>query len=228
MVLPLYDNLRTGRRPWVTWSLIGLNLLVFVLQSLSGQYGDNLFGALAVVPRAVLSPAYWLQTAGWPLITLIGATFLHGSWSHVLGNMLFLWVFGDNVEELLGRFRFVVLYLSCGVLANIAHIFANPQSMVPTIGASGAVAGVLGAYIFSFPLARVLTLIPIGLFVPAIRLPAWVFLGIWFLMQLYSGLQPLWVHDGAQSVAFWAHIAGFLCGIALVRLLRPARLLAPQ
>lgn len=223
MVLPVYDNLRVRRRPWVNYILILLNLAVFLVEATSGTGAYWLLALFAVVPQAVLSPVFWLQSAGWPLISLIASTFLHGSWVHVLGNMLYLWIFGDNVEDLLGHGRYLLFYLLCGVLANVAHVLANPQSAVPTIGASGAVAGVLGAYILSFPRAKVLTLIPLGIFVPAVRAPAWIYLSLWFLLQLYSGLAPIWVQDHAQQVAFWAHISGFLSGFALVRLMRPER-----
>lgn len=223
MVFPLRDSVRTRRRPWLTYALILVNLLVFFVEVLAGTAAYELIEFFAVVPTRVLSPQVWLQTAGWPLVTMLTSTFLHGSWAHVLGNMLYLWVFGDNIEDLLGRGRFLLFYFLCGAIASLAHIFANPTSDVPTIGASGAVAGVLGGYILSFPRARVLTLVPIGFFVPAIRVPAWAYLSLWFLVQLVSGLAPIWVRDVTQTVAFWAHISGFLSGIALVRLLRPLR-----
>jgi membrane associated rhomboid family serine protease len=220
MVFPLRDSVRTRRRPWVTYSLIFVNLAVFLLELAAGSSASLLVSTFAVVPTRVLNPGFWLATAGWPLVTLVTSTFVHGSWGHVVGNMLYLWVFGDNIEDLLGKGRFLLFYLLCGALANVAHILANPTSGVPTIGASGAVAGVLGGYILSYPRARVLTLIPIGFFVPAIKVPAWAYLGLWFLVQLASGLAPIWVSDVTRTVAFWAHISGFLSGIALVPLLR--------
>jgi membrane associated rhomboid family serine protease len=222
MVFPLLDSVQTRRQPWMTYILIGINVFVFLAEVMAGPALQSLLTALAVVPANVGNLQYWIATGGWPLVTLITAAFLHGSWAHLIGNMLYLWVFGDNVEDLLGHGRFLLFYLLCGVLANIAHILANPGSPIPTIGASGAVAGVLGGYILSFPRARVLTLIPIGLFVPAIRVPAWAYLSFWFLTQLASGLAPIWLHQVTATVAFWAHISGFLSGIALVRLLRPA------
>jgi len=221
MVLPLRDSVRARRRPWVTYALIAVNLIFFLTEAIGGPAAVRLVSLFSVVPALVLTPRFWLQSFGWPLVTLVTATFLHGSWTHVIGNMLYLWVFGDNVEDRLGPGRYLLFYVLCGTLANVAHILANPESAVPTIGASGAVAGVLGAYILTYPRARVLTLIPLWVIVPAVRIPAWVYLGFWFLMQLYSGLAPIWVHDLTQTVAFWAHISGFLVGIALVRLLAP-------
>lgn len=224
MVIPLRDNIRTRRRPWVTYLLILVNLAIFFREVEAGPAGYHLLEQFAFVPAEFLDPAVWAQTAGWPLVTLVTATFLHGSWMHVLGNMLYLWIFGDNIEDLLGRGRYLLFYVLCGAVGNLAHALANPTSLLPTLGASGAVAGVLGAYILTYPRARILTLVPIGIFVPAVRLPAWVYLGLWFLIQLASGLAPIWVHGLSQTVAFWAHISGFLCGMLLVRTLRsPAR-----
>jgi membrane associated rhomboid family serine protease len=222
LVFPLQDSPRTRRRPWITYALIGTNLLVFLLEVWAGPTSFIFFQLFAAVPVRVLSPSVWAETFGWPLVTLFTSTFLHGSWAHVLGNMLYLWVFGDNIEDKLGHARFLLFYVLCGIFAGIAHVFANPTSLVPTIGASGAIAGVLGAYIVSYPKARVLTLIPIGLFVPAIRVPAWLYLTFWFGLQLISGLAPIWAREVTQSVAFWAHISGFLGGVALVSILNPA------
>jgi len=222
MVLPLRDSVDTRKTPWVTYALIATNLFIFAMEVAGGRTVWHMLVSLSVIPAQFLRPSLWVSMGGWPLLTLVTSTFLHGSWAHVLGNMLYLWVFGDNIEDKLGRGRFVLFYILCGALANVAHILANPTSTVPTIGASGAVAGVLGAYILSYPRARVLTLIPIGLFVPAIRVSAWVYLGLWFVLQLISGLAPIWARELTQSVAFWAHISGFLTGIALARLLDPA------
>lgn len=219
MVLPLRDSVRTHKTPWVTYALIATNLAVFAAEVAGGPAVYRLLSMLAVIPVRILNPHVWILTFGWPLVTLLTSTFLHGSWTHVIGNMLYLWVFGDNIEDRLGRVRFFLFYVLCGVLANVAHVLANPTSRVPTIGASGAVAGVLGAYILSYPRARVLTLVPVGLIVPAFRVPAWAYLGLWFVLQLVSGLAPIWAQELTQTVAFWAHISGFLTGIALVRLL---------
>lgn len=220
MVFPLRDSVRTRTYPWVNYTLIGLNVAVFLVEVSAGDLAWDLLNLFAVVPTRVLDVRVWFATAGWPLVTLVTSTFFHGSWAHLIGNMLYLWVFGDNIEDLLGHGRYVVFYLLCGVLANIAHIFANPTSPSLTIGASGAVAGVLGAYLLSFPRARILTLFPLGFFVPAVPIAASVYLAFWFIVQLASGLAPIWVRDMTQTVAFWAHISGFLSGFALIRLMR--------
>ena len=147
--------------------------------------------------------------------------FLHGGWAHLLGNMLYLWIFGDNVEDRLGHFRYLVFYLLCGWTASYAHIWSQPASSVPSIGASGAIAGVLGAYITLYPRARVVTLLPLGLFSQLVRLPAAVFLGLWFVQQFLLGAFDLAGPEGkGGGVAWWAHIGGFAAGFVLVRLFR--------
>lgn len=222
MVIPLRDSVRGRTVPWTTFGLLSANVLVFLLQATGDDRFIRLVMAFAVIPAHVFDPAYLVRAGFWPVITLFTSSFLHGSWLHLIGNMLYLWVFGDNVEDRLGHWRFLLFYLLCGALAALAHVLANPSSVVPTIGASGAVAGVLGAYVFSYPRARVLALVPIGWLVPALRLPVWLYLGLWFLLQLYSGLMPLWAHEIADLVAWWAHISGFLVGIALIKLMAPA------
>jgi hypothetical protein len=144
--------------------------------------------------------------------------FLHGGWFHFLGNMLYLWVFGDNVEDRLGHFRFLIFYLVCGLSAAALHIFTNPYSKMPTVGASGAIAGVLGAYLVLFPRARVLTLVPILFFFQLMELPAVIFLGIWFIFQFFSGALSLTAGGGSDvgGTAWWAHIGGFIAGVIMV------------
>ncbi len=151
--------------------------------------------------------------------------FLHGGWLHFLGNMLYLWIFGDNVEDRLGHGRFVLFYLACGAAAALAHVWVNPASRVPTIGASGAIAGVMGAYFVLYPNSRVLALVPLFIILEVIEVPAIVFLGIWFVMQFFSGVGSL-AETGVKTggVAFWAHVAGFLSGMAGVLVLKkPSR-----
>ena len=146
--------------------------------------------------------------------------FLHAGWFHLIGNMWFLWIFGDNVEDRLGHFRFLVFYLICGALASLAHILFNLNSVIPSVGASGAVAGVLGAYLVTYPFARVLTLIPLFFLWPVVELPAILVLGFWFLVQLLNGTAPVAVaSETAGGVAWWAHIGGFLAGIVLLLIL---------
>ncbi len=156
------------------------------------------------------------------ILTPVTAMFLHGGWMHVIGNMLYLYIFGDNVEDRLGRGRFLVFYLACGVLSFLVQVLFNARSMVPNIGASGAIAGVLGAYLVLFPRARVLTIVPLLIFFPVVEIPAFVFLGFWFLIQFLSGAASLGASSPmAGGIAWWAHIGGFLAGIVLLKVLLP-------
>jgi membrane associated rhomboid family serine protease len=149
---------------------------------------------------------------------------MHGGWLHLVGNMLYLWIFGDNVEDKLGHIRFLVFYLLCGIAASALHIVLEPTSNVPTIGASGAISGILGAYILMFPRARVLTLIPIFIFIQIAELPAYVILGLWFVLQFFNGMLSLgYANAGMGGVAWWAHIGGFIAGLLLVIPLRKYR-----
>lgn len=220
MPIPIRDSERTGRLAWLNLAIIGLNTGIFIWAATDPR-GGELVLALAVRPAQIFDLGA-LYTAGFtPLVTLVTSVFLHGGWGHLLGNMLYLWVFGDNIEDLLGSGRYLVFYLAGGVVAGLAHVLASPYSQVPTIGASGAVGAVLGAYLVSFPRARVLTLFPLGLFVPVLHLPARLLLALWFALQLWNGLFP--GVGGTQPVAWWAHIGGFLAGMGLVRILAPAR-----
>jgi len=219
MVFPLRDSVRSRRRPVLTYTFILINVVVFLIEVAQGPRIMAMLELFGMIPARLLNLEVLIGTLGWPIVTMVTGTFFHGSWGHLIGNMLYLWVFGDNIEDKLGRGRYLLFYLLCGAIASLSHALANPVSQLPTIGASGAVAGVLGGYILTYPRARVLTLVPIGLFVPAIRVPAWAYLGFWFVIQLFSGLAPIWARELTQTVAFWAHINGFLAGVALVRLL---------
>jgi len=152
------------------------------------------------------------------LLTLVTSMFLHGGWLHLIGNMWYLWIFGDNVEDRLGHGRFLLFYLAAGVVASIIHAALQPGSPMPTVGASGAIAGVLGAYAFAFPRARVLTLVPIFFFIQIIAIPAMVLLGIWFAFQFIAGTMSFGVARGSGGVAWWAHIAGFVFGFLVMML----------
>ena len=217
-MIPLRDDIPARRAPIVTWSLIAANVLVFLYQvGLPEDRLSLLIRLRGLVPRRYDDPA-WAAENGFPedgYLSFITSMFLHGSWLHLIGNMWFLWIFGDNVEDRMGRIRFLVFYLACGLAAGLLHYFTAVSSEIPTVGASGAIAGVLGAYFFLFPRARVLTLVPI-VFIPLFfELPAIVFLLIWFglqLIQAYAGLGA----DGADGgVAWWAHVGGFGAGILL-------------
>lgn len=217
-MIPLRDSVRTRRTAWVNLGIIGAAVGIF-LWEIGTPGSPEVVLALAVRPAEIFDLGHLVRARFLPLGTLISATFLHGGWLHLLGNMLYLWIFGDAVEAALGPGRYLAFYLLGGLVANLAHVLANPFSTVPTIGASGAVAAVLGGYLVTYPGARVLALVPVGVFLPLLRLPAWGALGFWFLLQLWGGL----VGMGAQGVAWWAHIGGFLAGMALVRILAPGQ-----
>jgi membrane associated rhomboid family serine protease len=215
-MIPLKDTTRSTGFPVVTVGLIVVNIYVFWLELTAGPQLYALFERFAVVP-AELSPLILAgglrPLSSWPiLVTLTTATFLHGSWLHIIGNMLYLWVFGDNVEGRLSPIVYLGFYLIAGALGNLAHVLANPASTTPTIGASGAVAGVLGAYLLMFPRARVLALIPLGVFFTITEVRATFFLLLWFGLQLLSGLGTV-AGRMAEPVAWWAHVGGFVIGV---------------
>lgn len=213
-MIPLYDNVHARTFPFVNWALIVANVAIFLVEVALGADAEWLVRTLGVVPARLLANPGPDQIA-----TLFTSMFLHGGWSHLLSNMLALYIFGDNVEDRMGGGRYLAFYLICGLIAALTHVFFNPDSPIPTIGASGAISGVLGAYLILYPTARVITLIPI-LFLPwFVEIPAMVYLGIWFLSQLLNG--TLAIITGAQGfggVAWWAHAGGFVAGILLVGL----------
>jgi membrane associated rhomboid family serine protease len=217
-VIPLYDNLPTRRFPVMTVALITLNVLVFIYElSLPGDRAlAKFFFEAGFVPYELvhlvdLRPPDLVP----PPFTIFTAMFIHQGWLHIGFNMLFLWIFGNNVEDAMGRLRFVVFYLLCGIVAAIAQTATDVTSSVPNIGASGAIAGVLGAYIVLFPRARVLTLLPLFFFFPIVYVPAWLMIGAWFLLQLATGTLSLGAQAGG-GVAYFAHIGGFVAGVVLV------------
>jgi len=210
-LIPIKDSVRPRSFPFVNTALIFLNILVFAYQlTLDPVALRELYTSLGVVPARL----------GLFDETLITATFLHGGWAHIIGNMLYLWVFGDNVEDRLGHTRYLFFYLLAGVAANFGHALANPLSPIPTIGASGAVAGVLGAYFLLFPRSRVLALVPLGFFLQLAEVPAVLFLFLWFVLQLLNGVANLGAPNTmAQGIAWWSHISGFAVGFLFIMLL---------
>lgn len=225
-MFPIKDENPTKIVPYVTYGLIAINILVFGYQlSLPPEQLDAFYHTFAIVPRELSES--WAGGATSPGIpewmTLITSQFLHGGFLHVGGNMLFLWIFGNNIEERLGRVKYVIFYLACGVLAGLAQWFFSQNSGIPSLGASGAIAGVMGAYILRFPQAKVLTLIFLGFFVTTVRIPAFFFLGIWFVQQALYGLASLNApaNIGMESggIAYWAHAGGFVVGAVLGPLL---------
>ncbi len=218
-MFPLRDTIPASRAPLMTYGLIAVNILVFLYQlTLPSQQGQQLAYLFGIVPARYTDPA-WATAVGLSVSPLpfLTTQFLHGGLFHLAGNMWMLWVFGDNVEDRMGRFRFLVFYLSVGLVAGGTHLVTNFGSRVPAIGASGAIAGVLGAYVFLFPSSRVLTLIPIFFYPLFLELPAMFFIGVWFLAQLFSGTLALF-DSGTAGIAWWAHIGGFVAGVALYRI----------
>jgi membrane associated rhomboid family serine protease len=210
-MIPLRDIIPSRTTPYVTISLISLNVLVFMYELSLGRAVDAFTLYFGLVPAAF----------SW--VTVFTSMFLHGGILHVAGNMLYLWIFGDNVEDRMGHGRFVVFYLLCGVAAALAQTITAPDSVVPMVGASGAIAGVMGAYFVLYPKSRIVTLIPLFFFFQVIEVPAILFLGIWFVMQFLSGVGSIVTTAGggpSGGVAFWAHVAGFVAGISGVIVFR--------
>lgn len=214
-MIPLRDDNPIRIVPVVSWGLIAACVVIFVFQVALGAEGFNrmIFG-LGVIPAVLLGHARLPPEIELvpPLFTVFSSMFLHGGWLHLAGNMLYLWIFGDNIEDRLGPVRFLLFYLACGAAAVFAQALPAPQSVVPMVGASGAISGVLGAYLLWFPRARVLVLVPFGFILQAIRLPAVWVLGLWFLIQLLSSLAA---PAGEGGVAFRAHLGGFVAGLVL-------------
>jgi membrane associated rhomboid family serine protease len=217
-MIPLRDLNPRRRVPVVNLLLIIANIAMFFWEISLGPAIEPTLRIVAFVPARFWADPYAI---GAHVFSIVISMFLHGGWLHLGGNMLYLWIFGDNVEDRLGHVRYLVFYGACGFLATFAHAFANPASTVPSIGASGAIAGVLGAYLILFPKAKVTTLIPIFIFFTIREIPAVIVLGIWFLFQLLVGVQSLGLPgaDTGGGVAYFAHIGGFAAGMVLVVLM---------
>jgi membrane associated rhomboid family serine protease len=213
-VIPLRDTIPTRSFPWVTIALIVANVAVFVRQAgLDHERAAAFVAHFGAVPAHFTGVAQHAAPGLAPGLTIATSMFLHGGVLHLLGNMVFLWIFGNNVEDATGHGRFLAFYLACGAAAALAHIHTHPASNVPMVGASGAISGVLGAYFLLYPHARIVTLLLLGFFAQTVRIPAFVFLGFWFLMQFFSWA----LADGeGGGVAFVAHIGGFLAGLLLL------------
>jgi len=223
-MIPLRDANPSHRAPVVTVFLVVVNCLVFVYELSLGQPGfEQLVTTAGMVPSRLLTFASHPEVSlGDAALPLFSSMFLHGGWLHLIGNMWFLWIFGDNIEDRLGHLKYLLFYLACGVGAGLAHTLFNLNSTVPTIGASGAVAGVLGGYLLLFPGARVLTLIP-AFFLLLVELPAYLILLYWLVIQLFSGVASLGAGPPLQGVAWWAHVGGFVLGMVLVKVFGGSR-----
>jgi membrane associated rhomboid family serine protease len=213
-MIPLRDVIPSRTVPFITITIIVLNAVAWVFEiSLPHPVLNDFLAIYGVVPAYFSAP------------TLVTSMFLHGSWSHVIGNMWYLWIFGDNVEDRVGHGRFIAFYLLCGIAAALGQVAADPHSTLPTIGASGAIAGVMGAYFVLYPRSRVLTLVPIVFFIQIVELPAIVLLGFWFLMQLFSaGTIAMTTSSRGGGVAFAAHVIGFVAGLGGVFIFRKRQL----
>jgi membrane associated rhomboid family serine protease len=208
-MFPLRDTQPSYSKPVVTVLLIVLNMLVFLFEFSLDPETQNAF-----VDYYALIPDHFQFSR------VLTSMFLHSGWMHVLGNMWFLWIFGDNIEDVLGHGKYLLFYLACGVAAGLAQVVINPGSTVPMVGASGAIAGVMGAYMIKFPHSRILSLIFIVVFFTTVELPAWIYLIYWFVLNFFSGVGTLGSSQASQGgVAFFAHIGGFVAGIVLVNLM---------
>jgi len=225
-VVPLRDDNPTQITPYVTYGLIAANIVVFLYElSLNSQLLNGFFHNWAVVPNELTASFNGAPTSQlvpeW--LTLVTSQFLHGGFLHVAGNMLFLWIFGNNVEDRLGHVKYLIFYIACGVLASLTQWYFSAGSSIPSLGASGAIAGVMGAYILRFPQAEVLTLLPLGILITTVRIPAFFFLGFWFVQQAFYGVAsleaPANIGMEGGGIAYWAHAGGFVFGAILGPLL---------
>ncbi|ELS04102.1 putative membrane protein [Xenococcus sp. PCC 7305] len=221
-MIPLKDENPVQITPYITYILIAVNILAFGYElSLNPQQLEAFLHVFAIVPRELTASLSGIpsQQAVPEVMTLISSQFLHAGFAHIGFNMLFLYIFGNNIEEQLGRLKYLCFYLICGVLAGLAQWYFSEMSNIPSLGASGAIAGVMGAYILKFPRAKIVTIIPLGFFFPLFRIPALYFLGFWFLEQAFNGIASFEVQASvgmaSGGVAYWAHIGGFIFGVIL-------------
>ncbi len=216
-MIPIRDGIPTRRVPVVNYLLIAVNILVFILQALAGTAQEN------IMLQYSLIPANFREGITLPnLLDIFTSMFMHAGIAHIAGNMLYLWIFGDNVEDAMGSIKYLIFYLIGGVAASAVHVFTNPGSQIPTVGASGAIAAVLGAYLILFPQSKVQTFIPIGFFMRMAVIPAIVVLGFWFLMQVFTGVMS-WGGPDVGGVAVWAHVGGFVAGLILAKIFAAGR-----
>jgi len=218
-MIPLRSTERAYSKATVTASLIAVNTVIFLYEVMLTPAGLNqLVREWGIVPDRL----HLFFVTSWA--SLFTSMFLHGGWLHLIGNMLFLWVFGRNIEDLIGGGKYLLFYLVCGLIAGTVQVISNPYSTIPTIGASGAIAGVMGAYLVKFPRARIITLIPIFIFITTMEIPAAFLLLWWFAIQFFSGFGSLGSNDySGGGTAFFAHIGGFIAGMLLIRLFTPRK-----
>jgi len=213
-MIPLKNDIPRTTFPLIVLILILINVLIFFHEISLGKSLEVFIKDYGAIPVKFLSNRGDLFSRISPLITSL---FLHGSWLHLFGNMWFLWIFGSSIEDRIGHVRFIMFYLGCAVASGLAHIYVNPASAIPTIGASGAISGILGAYLILYPFARILTAVPIFFFLYFIKLPSFFFLGLWFLIQFFSWTSSIVTKETVtEGVAWWAHIGGFASGVILI------------
>ena len=216
-MIPLKDNNPTRTFPFITIALIVINCILFIIELTQGKYLITFIESFGCIPYEITMGTDVEPFIFFPVrLTIITSMFLHGGWMHLVGNMLYLWIFGNNIEDRLGHFRFIIFYLFIGVIASLTQIMVNPFSTIPQIGASGAVSGILGAYILLFPKTKVLTLIPLFYIIRIISLPAFVVLGFWIVLQIINGFVSL-SYTAQGGVAFFAHIGGFIAGLLFIK-----------
>lgn len=227
-MFPLRDNVPSIRKPYVTIFFILVNILVFTFQFLLPErLNVQLIYSFGFSPARLTRDFFGGSISSWDFLPLVSGMFLHGSWLHLLGNVWFMWLFADNVEDRLGHFRFFIFYILSGAAAMLFHLIFNLGSPVPAIGASGAIAGVMGAYFILFPRAKITTFFLILIIPVFINIPAVIFLLAWFIMQLYSGAINSFAGGIGEGVAWWAHIGGFLSGMFLLKLMHKPRYRRP-
>ncbi len=207
MIFPIGDdNINGGYKPYVAYTFLAINVMIFLYQITLGPVGiDSFLNTFGGIPAEI--------TTGVDTYTLITSMFLHGGWMHIIGNMIFLWIFADNIEAIIGNIPFLIFYVIGGLAASAAHILTEPDSMVPVVGASGAISAVMGTYLVMFPKSRIKLIFII--FFRTFHLPAFIFLGFWFAQQLFSGVGTMSAESGGGGVAWWAHIGGFVYGVAV-------------
>ena len=219
-MFPYKDDNPSSTFPVVTITIIVLNIVVFILQILSGTDGRQIVYAYGAIPHNIVT----MQTTQpiHPTLSLFTSMFMHGGLFHIFGNMLYLWIFGNNIEDRLGHVRFILFYLFCGIAAAVSHALITPSSTMPMIGASGAISGVLGAYLLFFPYARIHTVIFLGFFVQTIQIPALIVIGFWAIIQVVNGLTAQVVQNQG-GIAWFAHVGGFIAGLFTIKLWQPRR-----
>jgi membrane associated rhomboid family serine protease len=213
-MIPVKDGISTRETPVVSYALIAINVIVYLFMALAGPEAQE-----AIVAKYAMIPAHFADGVTLAdIMTIFTSMFMHAGLAHLGGNMLYLWIFGDNVEDRIGHYQYLMFYLVGGVVASLTHLATNWGSELPTVGASGAIAAVLGAYLVLFPASRIVTLIPLGYFSRLTTAPAFVFLGLWFILQLFEGVMSFGGAD-VGGVAFWAHVGGFVAGIVMIKLM---------